>query len=112
MLALFVTTELIRVCFFCDYVVWQSSEQLRNVSLFSFSKFLSNESKDEEYFDEQPDNTLIEEDDLPPNEVLVNALKKYKESRGDMEKLTPNEVKDRIVNQPPKPPKTNIKRID
>ena len=32
-----------------------------------------------------------------------------------MEKLTPNEVKDRIVNQPPKPsklPKTNIKRID
>lgn len=66
----------------------------------------------EEYFDEQPDNTLIEDDDLPPNEVLENALKKYKESRGDMEKLTPNEVKDRIVNQPPKPPKTNIKRID
>ena len=65
----------------------------------------------EEYFDEQPDNTL-KEDDLPPNEVLENALKKYKESRGDMEKLTPNEVKDRIVNQPPKPPKTNIKRID
>ena len=61
----------------------------------------------EEYFDE--------DDDLPPNEVLVNALKKYKESRGDMEKLTPNEVKDRIVNQPSKPsklPKTNIKRID
>ena len=27
----------------------------------------------EEYFDEQPDNTLIEDDDLPPNEVLVNA---------------------------------------
>ena len=66
----------------------------------------------EEYFDEQPDNTLIEDDDLPPNEVLVNALKKYKESRGDMEKLTPNEVKGRIVSQPPKPPKTNIKRID
>ena len=52
------------------------------------------------------------EDPTPPNEVLVNALKKYKESRGDMEKLTPNEVKDRIVNQSPKPPKTNIKRID
>jgi hypothetical protein len=43
---------------------------------------------------------------------LENALKKYKETRGEMEKLTPNEVKDRIVNQPPKPPKTNIKRID
>ena len=29
-----------------------------------------------------------------------------------MEKITPKELKDRIVNQPPKPPKTNIKRID
>jgi len=71
----------------------------------------------EDYFDEQPDITLMGEDDdqiddLPPNEVLENALKKYKESRGDMEKITPNELKDRIVNQPPKPPKTNIKRID
>jgi len=71
----------------------------------------------EDYFDVQPDITLMSMeddgiDDLPPNEVLVNALKKYKESRGDMEKLTPNEVKDRIVNQSPKPPKTNIKRID
>ena len=71
----------------------------------------------EDYFDEQPDITLMGEDDdqiddLPPNEVLENALKKYKESRGDMEKITPKELKDRIVNQPPKPPKTNIKRID
>ena len=65
----------------------------------------------EDYFDEQPDITLMGEDDdqiddLPPNEVLENALKKYKESRGDMEKITPKELKDRIVNQPPKPPKT------
>ena len=52
------------------------------------------------------------EDPTPPNEILENALKKYKESRGDMEKITPKELKDRIVNQPPKPPKTNIKRID
>ena len=71
----------------------------------------------EDYFDEQPDITLMGEDDdqiddLPPNEVLENALKRYKESRGDMEKITPKELKDRIVNQPPKPPKTNIKRID
>ena len=72
----------------------------------------------EEYFDEQPDNNLLSGDTKQnsesetTNDVLENALKKYKESRGDMEKITPKELKDRIVNQSPKPPKTNIKRID
>ena len=72
----------------------------------------------EEYFDEQPDNNLLSGDTKQnsesetSNDVLENALKKYKESRGDMEKITPKELKDRIVNQSPKPPKTNIKRID
>ena len=65
----------------------------------------------EDYFDDYP-IPVKEEDPTPPNEILQNALKKYKESRGEMEKITPKELKDRIVNQPPKPPKTNIKRID
>lgn len=80
------------------------------------SKVVEEESKAERvkaptspFTDSKEDEEI---DDLPPNEVLENALKKYKETRGEMEKLTPNEVKDRIVNQPPKPPKTNIKRID
>ena len=52
------------------------------------------------------------------NELIENALKKYKESRGEsMEKVTPKELKERIenkttVNQPMKFGKTNIKRID
>jgi hypothetical protein len=52
------------------------------------------------------------------NELIENALKKYKESRGEsMEKVTPKELKERIenkttVNQPMKSGKTNIKRID
>ena len=80
------------------------------------SKVVEEESKAERvkaptspFTDSKEDEEI---DDLPPNEVLENALKKYKETRGEMEKLTPNEVKDRIVNQPPKPPKTNINRID
>ena len=80
------------------------------------SKVVEEESKAERvkaptspFTDSKEDEEI---DDLPPNEVLENALKKYKETRGEMEKLTPNEVKDRIVNQPIKPIKTNIKRID
>ena len=98
-----------------------------------------------ELFDEQPDNTKLEEnssDTIEPivdsqvelekqmneevsktvekvdNELIENALKKYKESRGEsMEKVTPKELKERIenkttVNQPMKSGKTNIKRID
>lgn len=98
-----------------------------------------------ELFDEQPDNTKLEEnssDTIEPivdsqvelekqmneevsktvekvdNELIENALKKYKESRGEsMEKVTPKELKERIenkttVNQPMKYGKTNIKRID
>jgi hypothetical protein len=98
-----------------------------------------------ELFDEQPDNTKLEEnssDTIEPivdsqvelekqmneevsktvekvdNELIENALKKYKESRGEsMVKVTPKELKERIenkttVNQPMKSGKTNIKRID
>ena len=98
-----------------------------------------------ELFDEQLDNTKLEEnssDTIEPivdsqvelekqmneevsktvekvdNELIENALKKYKESRGEsMEKVTPKELKERIenkttVNQPMKSGKTNIKRID
>jgi hypothetical protein len=98
-----------------------------------------------ELFDEQPDNTKLEEnssDTIEPivdsqvelekqmneevsktvekvdNELIENALKKYKESRGEsMKKVTPKELKERIeikttVNQPMKTGKTNIKRID
>jgi len=98
-----------------------------------------------ELFDEQLDNTKLEEnssDTIEPivdsqvelekqmneevsktvekvdNELIENALKKYKESRGEsMEKVTPKELKERIenkttVNQPMKYGKTNIKRID
>jgi len=98
-----------------------------------------------ELFDEQPDNTKLEDTNpikIEPivdsqvelekqmneevsktvekvdNELIENALKKYKESRGEsMEKVTPKELKERIenkttVNQPMKSGKTNIKRID
>ena len=98
-----------------------------------------------ELFDEQPDNTKLEEissDTIEPivdseielekqmngevsktveevdNKLIEKALKKYKESRGEYtEKVTPKELKERIenkitVNQPVKPGKTNIKRID
>jgi hypothetical protein len=98
-----------------------------------------------ELFDEQPDNAKLEENSsvtIEPivdsqvelekqmneevsktvekvdNELIENALKKYKESRGEsMEKVTPKELKERIenkttVNQPMKSGKTNIKRID
>jgi hypothetical protein len=46
------------------------------------------------------------------DDVLEKALKNYKKSRGDIKKVTPKEVKDSIINQPVKPIKTNIKRID
>jgi len=98
-----------------------------------------------ELFDEQPDNTKLGEnssDTIEPivgaevelekqmneevsktvekvdNELIENALKKYKESRGEsIEKVTPKELKKRVenkttVNQPIKSGKTNIKRID
>ena len=90
-----------------------------------------------ELFDEQPDirkiepiegdnieleNQMNEEVEktveVVDNELIQNALKKYKESRGEsMEKVTPKELSERIenkttVNQPIKSSKTNIKRID
>ena len=98
-----------------------------------------------ELFDEQPDNVKLEEnssDTIEPivdsqvelekqmneevsktveevdNELIEKALRKYKESRGEsMEKITPQELKERIenkttVNQTIKTGKTNIKRID
>ena len=122
-----------------DMVMNQMVEDLSDEDLddtFNEQPNLEEESKDittdsENYFDDYPipvneeENTEIIrsekdaevfvneiEDPTPPNEILQNALKKYKESRGDMERITPKELKDRIVNQPPKPPKTNIKRID
>ena len=80
------------------------------------SKVVEEESKAERvkaptspFTDSKEDEEI---DDLPPNEVLENALKKYKETRGETEKPTPNEVKGIIVNQPLKPSKTNINRID
>lgn len=82
-------------------------------------EILKGDLEEKEEDDEQNDNLMgdVENedeiiDDLQPNEVLQNALKKYKESRGDMEKITPKELKERIINQPTKQPKSNIQRID
>lgn len=96
-----------------------------------------------ELFDEQPDITKLEDTgvnkkveqnvvDLESqmidsvtkpiegfdNELIENALKKYKESRGEsIEKVSSKEIKERIdnkltVNQPIKLGKTSINRID
>ena len=82
-------------------------------------EILKEDLEEKEEDDEQNNNLMgdVENedeiiDDLQPNEVLQNALKKYKESRGDMEKITPKQLKERIINQPIKQPKSNIKRID
>lgn len=57
---------------------------------------------------------IVEEKKEEPKDedVLINALKKYKESKGEQLKtVTPNEVKQNIVNKP-KPKSNNISRIN
>ena len=52
--------------------------------------------KDSEIFMDEIDNPK------EPNDIIKNALEKYKQSRGE----------NTIINQPYKQSKTNIKRID
>ena len=57
---------------------------------------------------------IVEEKKEEPKDedVLINALKKYKESKGEqIKKVTPNEVKQNIINKP-KPKSNNISRIN
>ena len=63
----------------------------------------------EEIVIEEPIVEVVKEE--PKDEdVLINALKKYKESKGEqIKKVTPNQVRQNIVN---KPKNNNISRID
>ena len=69
----------------------------------------------EEPVEEEPVvEPIVEEKKEEPKDedVLINALKKYKESKGEQLKtVTPNEVKQNIVNKP-KPKSNNISRIN
>lgn len=68
----------------------------------------------EEVIEEPVVEPIVEEKKEEPKDedVLINALKKYKESKGEQLKtVTPNEVKQNIVNKP-KPKSNNISRIN
>ena len=68
----------------------------------------------EEVIEEPVVESIVEEKKEEPKDedVLINALKKYKESKGEQLKtVTPNEVKQNIVNKP-KPKSNNISRIN
>jgi len=67
---------------------------------------------EEPIIEEVKEETIIEEVKEEPKDedVLINALKKYKESKGEqIKKVTPNQVRQNIVN---KPKNNNISRID
>jgi hypothetical protein len=68
----------------------------------------------EEPIKEEPviEETVVEvvKEEPKDEDVLINALKKYKESKGEqIKKVTPNQVRQNIVN---KPKNNNISRID
>ncbi len=70
------------------------------------------EVKEEPIVEEVKEEPIVEEvkEDTKDEDVLINALKKYKESKGEqIKKVTPNQVSQNIVN---KPKNNNISRID
>ncbi len=90
------------------------------ISLTSLHFFVKYEKPDnvEEPVIEEPiveevkEEPIVEEvkEDTKDEDVLINALKKYKESKGEqIKKVTPNQVSQNIVN---KPKNNNISRID